>query len=423
MQTTTKQSDSKRKRRAPRGSQPRIRRDRPVADTVQCDLQPNGSSEEIQAGASVPASGVLELHPQGYGFLRKPAADYRPSPADVYVAQGLIEQLGLRPGSFVRGLARQQNSRASQLQEVHEIDGSPPESYGRLKNFASLTPINPHNWLQLETGRHPLTTRIIDLLAPLGMGQRALVVAPPRSGKTILLQQIGQAIGENYPEIKLFVLLIDERPEEVTDMRRCIPGEVLASSLDRTVENHVRLSRLVIERCKRLAESGHDVLLLVDSLTRMARAFNKWTCNSGRTMSGGLDIKALDIPKKLFASARAFEEGGSLTILATALIQTGSRMDDLIFEEFKGTGNSELVLDRQLADRRIWPAIDINRSGTRREELLLEADALQAATTLRRTLDRMSAVEGMQQLTTQLARYPSNRDFLRTIADRQARVA
>jgi transcription termination factor Rho len=255
------------------------------------------------------------------------------------------------------------------------------------------------------------------------MGQRALVVAPPRTGKTILLQQIGQAIGENYPEIKLFVLLIDERPEEVTDMRRSIPGEVLASSLDRTVENHVRLSRLVIERCKRLAESGHDVLLLIDSLTRMARAFNKGTGNSGRTMSGGVDIKALDIPKKLFASARAFEEGGSLSIVATALIQTGSRMDDLIFEEFKGTGNSELVLDRQLADRRIWPAIDINRSGTRREELLLEADALQATTMLRRTLDRMPTVESMQQLTAQLARYPSNREFLRTIADRQARVA
>jgi transcription termination factor Rho len=371
----------------------------------------------------VPASGVLELHPKGYGFLRDPAADYRPSPADIYVPKSLIEQLGLRPGNMLRGLAAQGGTgRGPQLKEVHDIDGCSAEAC-RPKDFASLTPINPESWLRLETGPEPLTTRVIDLLAPLGKGQRGLIVAPPRTGKTVLLQHIGQAIGANHPDVKLIVLLIDERPEEVTDMRRCMPGEVLASSLDRDVESHVRLSRLVIERCKRLAERGQDVLLLVDSLTRMSRAFNKWVGNTGRTMTGGLDIKALDIPKKLFATARAFEEGGSLTILATALIQTGSRMDDLIFEEFKGTGNLELVLDRQLADRRIWPAIDITRSGTRREELLLDAETLHAITTLRRTLDSVHHVEAMERLTTQLAKFESNRQFVEMITRQAARVA
>ena len=297
-----------------------------------------------------PRAGFWNLHPKGYGFLRDPDRDYRPSATDVYVAKSLIEQFGLRPGNAIRGVARQVGrGRGPQLQEVHDVDGCSAETRSDVKDFTSLTPINPESWLPLETGLEPLSTRVIDLLAPLGKGQRGLIVAPPRTGKTVLLQHIGQAIGANHPDVKLIVLLIDERPEEETDMRRYLPGEVLASSLDRDVESHVRLSRLAVEGCKRLVERGQDVLLLIDSLTRMSRAFNKWVGSTGRTMTGGLDIRALDIPKKLFATARAFEEGGSLTILATALIETGSRMDDLIFEEFKGTGNLELVLDRQLA--------------------------------------------------------------------------
>jgi transcription termination factor Rho len=292
----------------------------------------------------------------------------------------------------------------------------PPQDYVNVKSFDSLTPINPESWLRLETGSQPLSPRVMDLLTPLGKGQRALIVAPPRTGKTILLQQISQAISTNYPELKLIVLLIDERPEEVTDMRRCVNGEVVASSLDRDVESHVRLSQLVVERCKRLVEMGKDVFLLMDSITRMARAFNKWVGNTGRTMSGGVDIKALDIPKKLFATARVFEEGGSLTIVATALVDTGSRMDELIFQEFKGTGNMELVLDRKLADRRVWPSIDISQSGTRREEKLLDADTLHAVTMLRRTLSQMHHVDAMEQLTSKLAKFKSNREFINLIS-------
>ncbi|MEA1952349.1 MAG: transcription termination factor Rho, partial [Planctomycetota bacterium] len=279
-----------------------------------------------------------------------------------------------------------------------------------------LTPINPESWLQLETGPEPLTTRVMDLLTPLGKGQRALIVAPPRTGKTIMLQHISQAISANHPDVQLVVLLIDERPEEVTDMRRSVDGEVVASSLDREIESHVRLSQLVVERCKRLAEMGKDVFLLMDSITRMARAFNKWVGNTGRTMSGGVDVKALDIPKKLFATARLFEEGGSLTIVATALIDTGSRMDELIFQEFKGTGNMELVLDRKLADRRIWPSIDIAQSGTRREEKLLSPETLHAITMLRRTLSSMHHIDAMEQLTSKLAKFKSNQDFIDLIS-------
>jgi transcription termination factor Rho len=256
----------------------------------------------------------------------------------------------------------------------------------------------------------------MDLLTPLGKGQRALIVAPPRTGKTFLLQHISQAIATNYPDIKLMMLLVDERPEEVTDMRRAVRGDVLASSLDQEIESHVRLSQLAVERCRRLAEMGKDVFLLMDSITRMARAFNKWVGNTGRTMSGGVDVKALDIPKKLFATARLFEEGGSLTIVATALIDTGSRMDELIFQEFKGTGNMELVLDRKLADRRVWPSIDINQSGTRREEKLLPPETLHAVTMLRRTLSSMHHVDAMEQLTSKLAKFKSNRDFIDLIS-------
>jgi transcription termination factor Rho len=367
--------------------------------------------------ATEPASGVLELHPNGYGFLRDTKTNYQRERTDPFVPGTMIEKFGLREGVLINGLV-QQNRRQEgpRLKEIIDVDGMKPEDYTQVKNFDVLTPINPESWLELETGAQPLSPRVMDLLTPLGKGQRALIVAPPRTGKTILLQQISQAISTNYPGIKLFVLLVDERPEEVTDMRRNVNGEVIASSLDRDVESHVRLSQLVVERCKRLVEMGHDVFLLMDSITRMARAFNKWVGNTGRTMSGGVDIKALDIPKKLFATARVFEEGGSLTIVATALVDTGSRMDELIFQEFKGTGNMELVLDRKLADRRVWPAIDISQSGTRREEKLLDPDTLHAVTMLRRTLSSMHHVDAMEQLTSKLAKFKSNKEFINLIA-------
>lgn len=362
-------------------------------------------------------TGLLELHPNGYGFLRDPSNNYSRERSDPFVPGTMIEKFGLRPGVMIKGKVqparRQQGPR---LRELIDIDGFTPEEFTEIKSFDQLTPINPVSWYRLETGPEPLTTRVMDLLTPLGKGQRALIVAPPRSGKTIMLQHIANGIAENHPKSRLMVLLIDERPEEVTDMVRSVKGEVIASSLDEDIESHVRLSQLVIQRCKRLAEMGQDVFLLMDSITRLARAFNKWVGNTGRTMSGGVDIKAMDIPKKLFSSARAFEEGGSLTIVGTALVDTGSRMDELIFQEFKGTGNMELVLDRKLADRRVWPAIDISQSGTRREELLLNPDTLHAVTMLRRTLTSMHHVEAMEQLVKQLSRFKTNEEFIKLIS-------
>jgi transcription termination factor Rho len=370
-----------------------------------------------EVGPLEPGGGVLELHPNGYGFLRDPKNNYQRELTDPFVPGSMIEKFGLREGVCLHGMVqpgrRQQGPR---LREISDVDGMPPEEYKNVKAFDVLTPINPESWLKLEVGPEPLTTRVLDLLTPLGKGQRALVVAPPRTGKTILLQHISLGISTNYPDVKLIVLLIDERPEEVTDMVRAVKGEVVASSLDRDIESHVRLSQLVVERCKRLAEMGKDVVLLLDSITRLARAFNKWVGNTGRTMTGGVDIKAMDIPKKLFATARLFEEGGSLTIVGTALIDTGSRMDDLIFQEFKGTGNMELVLDRKLADRRVWPAIDISQSGTRREEKLLPPETLRAITMLRRTLSTMHHVDAMEQLTAKLAKFKSNQEFINLIS-------
>jgi transcription termination factor Rho len=356
------------------------------------------------------------MHPNGYGFLRSPATNFVRERTDPFVPGTMIEKYRLREGVLLHGMVqRQRGGQGPRLRELLDVDGMAPDDYTHVKDFDSLTPINPEQWLKLETGAEPITTRVMDLLTPLGKGQRALVVAPPRTGKTILMQQVSAAISRNYPEVVMIVLLIDERPEEVTDMRRNVNGEVFASSLDRDVESHVRLAQLTIERCRRLTEMGKDVFLLMDSITRLARAFNKWVGNTGRTMSGGVDIKAMDIPKKLFATARAFEEGGSLTIVGTALIDTGSRMDELIFQEFKGTGNMELVLDRKLSDRRVWPAMDIGQSGTRREEKLLPADTLHAATMLRRTLSSMHHVDAMEQLTTRLAKFKSNKEFLSLI--------
>ncbi len=378
-------------------------------DRQEYDGPDNGEELPLVAG-----SGVLEMHPNGYGFLRNPATNFTRERTDPFVPGTMIEKFRLREGVLLSGMVqRQRRGQGPRLKELLDVDGMAPEEYTKVKSFDDLTPINPEEWFQLETGQQPITTRVMDLLTPLGKGQRALIVAPPRTGKTIMIQQISNAITTNYPDVVMIVLLVDERPEEVTDMQRIIKGEVFASSLDRDVESHVRLSQLTVERCKRLTEMGRDVFLLLDSITRLARAFNKWVGNTGRTMSGGVDIKAMDIPKKLFATARAFEEGGSLTVVGTALIDTGSRMDDLIFQEFKGTGNMELVLDRKLADRRVWPAIDIEQSGTRREEKLLPPQTLHAATMLRRTLSTMHHVDAMEQLTTKLNKFKSNDEFVK----------
>lgn len=399
----------------PRGRKRNYNKNNNNGDYRRDDYQEDGDPLPL-----TPGSGVLEMHPNGYGFLRDPATNFTRERSDPFVPGTMIEKFGLREGLLLSGMVQHhRRGQGPRLRELFDVDGIAPEDYPAVKEFDELTPITPEEWLRLETGAEPLSTRVVDLLAPLGKGQRALIVAPPRTGKTVLMQHLSQAVSENHPEVAMMVLLVDERPEEVTDMRRSVRGEVFASSLDQDVESHVRLSQLTIERCKRLTEMGQDVFLLMDSITRLARAFNKWVGNTGRTMSGGVDIKAMDIPKKLFATARAFEEGGSLTIVGTALIDTGSRMDDLIFQEFKGTGNMELMLDRKLADRRIWPSIDIEQSGTRREEKLLPPEMLHAATMLRRTLSSMHHIDAMEQLTSKLSKFKSNAEFIHLIQGAQ----
>jgi transcription termination factor Rho len=364
-------------------------------------------------------SGVLELNPKGYGFLRDPARNFKASGTDVYVGSPFLSRFSLRQGVRLTGLFEARGGgEGPRLAELTEIEGRKPADYVGLNSFDERTPIDPHERIRLESGATPLEMRVMDLLTPIGKGQRGLIVAPPRTGKTILLQQIAAAVARNHPEIHLIVLLVDERPEEVTDMRRSVHGEVIASSSDHAVEEHIRLAQLTVDRAKRIAETGGQALILLDSLTRLARAYNKGS-NSGRTMSGGMDIKAMDVPKKLFGAARVFDEGGSLTVLATALIDTGSRMDELIFQEFKGTGNMELVLDRKMADRRLWPAIDIPQSGTRKEERLLDPLDLSRINLLRRTLAEMKPVEAMESLTRQMAKYPSNAAFLDKIGQYQ----
>jgi len=389
----------------------------------------NLEAEEFEPGEPIPMEpgyGLLEMHPNGYGFLRSPANNFARERTDPFVPGTMIERYGLREAVMIRGMIQRfRRGQGPRLREVFDVDGIVPDEYLETKSFDDLTPVNPSEHLKLEIEKSgPLSNRVVDLLTPLGKGQRALIVAPPRTGKTMLLQNISRGISANHPDLKLLVLLIDERPEEVTDMQRSIRGEVIASSLDRDVESHVRLSQLVIERCKRLAEAGNDVFLLLDSITRLARAFNKWVGdNRGNNaiMSGGINVKAMDIPKKLFATARSFEEGGSLTIVGTALIDTGSKMDEVIFQEFKGTGNMELVLDRKLADRRVWPAIDISQSGTRREELLLDEETLNAVVALRRTLTSMHHVDAMEQLTRQLQKYDNNKEFVSLISSSRDR--
>src|SRR6516162_316413 len=361
--------------------------------------------------------GVLELHPKGYGFLRNPARHYAAQSADPYVPAPMIQKLGLLEGLLLSGPAEpaRKGSSGPRLAMVEQIEGIEAKQFPRRK-FDDLTPIDPHEQIVLETGQEPLTTRVMDLLTPIGKGQRGLIVAPPRTGKTILLQHIAQAVTINHPEMHVIVLLVDERPEEVTEMKRTIKGEVIASSSDRDSVSHVRLAELVVERAKRLAEQGKEAFVLLDSLTRLARAYNKNVGTSGRTMSGGIDIRALDVPKRLFGCARSFEEGGSVTVLGTALIETGSRMDEVIFQEFKGTGNMELVLDRRLSDRRIFPAMDIAQSGTRKEERLLPPEVLKQVTLLRRTLMEMKPIQAMESLVKKLGETPSNAAFLEKIA-------
>jgi transcription termination factor Rho len=360
--------------------------------------------------------GVLELHPKGYGFLRDGANDYGARETDPFVSSSFVEKHHLREGIRIRGeIGPGIRGQGPRLLNLETIDSRSIEEYEKLKHFDTLTPINPFEQIRLETGPAPVTMRVMDLLTPIGKGQRALIVAPPRTGKTMLLQDIANSVSTNHPEVHLIVLLIDERPEEVTEMRRKVRGEVIASSMDRDVESHVRISQLIVERGKRLAEQGKDAFILLDSITRTARAFNKWVGNSGKTGTGGLDVKAMDIPRKMFGTARRFDEGGSLTVVATALIDTGSRMDEAIFQEFKGTGNMELVLSRDLADRRIWPSIDITKSGTRREEMLMPKEVLDGVIMLRRSLVSMSPVEAMEQLIKTLQKFPTNREFLERI--------
>jgi transcription termination factor Rho len=356
--------------------------------------------------------GVLELHTKGYGFLRSTARNFNPQPTDPYVGTPLIQKHGLREGLLLSGpVEPARKGSGPRLARVERIEGAPLEKYSRRK-FDDLTPIDPHEHIKLETGREPLTTRVMDLLTPIGKGQRGLIVAPPRTGKTVLLQHIAQAVSTNHPEMHLIMLLIDERPEEVTDIRRTVRGDVFYSSNDRDSTSHARIAELVVERGKRLAEQGKQVFVLLDSLTRLARAYNRNTRDSGRTMSGGIDVRAMEVPKRLFGTARVFEEGGSLTVMGTALIDTGSRMDEIIFQEFKGTGNMELVLDRRLADRRVFPAMDIAQSGTRKEERLLPPETLQRVTLLRRTLTQMKPTEAMELLVKKLGETPSNAAFL-----------
>jgi len=363
-------------------------------------------------------TGVLELHPKGYGFLRSSDNDYSARETDAFVSSSFVEKHQLREGIMLTGdIGPGTRGQGPRLLTINSIDGGSVEDYEKLKHFDTLTAINPFEQIKLETGPKPATMRVMDLLTPIGKGQRALIVAPPRTGKTMLLQDIANAVSVNHPEIHLIVLLIDERPEEVTEMRRTVKGEVIASSMDQDVESHVRISQLIIERGKRLAESGKDCFILLDSITRTARAFNKWIRGGrdSKIQTGGLDVRAMDIPRKMFGTARRFDEGGSLTVCATALIDTGSRMDDAIFQEFKGTGNMELVLSRDLAERRIWPALDISRSGTRREEKILDPDLLDGIIMLRRSLVSMSPTEAMDQLIRTLAKFDTNREFLQKI--------
>jgi transcription termination factor Rho len=358
--------------------------------------------------------GVLEVLPDGYGFLRSSDYNYLPSPDDIYVSPSQIKKFSLRTGDFVSGQVRppKEGERFFALLRVEAVNGLAPEGIRERTLFDNLVPVYPTKKINLESAPGEHSVRIMDMLAPIGKGQRGLIVSPPKSGKTILLQKIANSITRNHPEIKLIVLLIDERPEEVTDMERSVQGEVISSTFDEPPDRHVQVADMVIEKAKRMVEANEHVVILLDSITRLARAHNIVVPHSGRILSGGVDSNALHKPKRFFGAARNTEDGGSLTIIATALIDTGSRMDDVIFEEFKGTGNMELVLNRDLSDRRIFPAIDVNRSGTRREDLLLKEDDLAKIWILRKILSDFSPVEAMEFLLDKIRGTKNNKDFL-----------
>ncbi len=375
---------------------------------------------QIERGVTVRGSGTLEVLPDGYGFLRSVAHNYLASPEDIYVSPSQIRRLGLRTGLIVEGPIRLpvEGQDNFALMQVDLVNGIGPEDRIAPTTFEDLTPLHPNRRLILETTGDEISTRVIDMVTPIGRGQRGLIVSPPRAGKTILLQKIALSLIKNHPECYLIVLLIDERPEEVTDMARTVAGpncEVVASTFDEPSGEHIHVSDIALEKAKRLVEHGKDVVILLDSITRLARAHNTEAPSGGKLLSGGLDTNAMQKPKRFFGAARQTEEGGSLTILATALIDTGSRMDDVIFEEFKGTGNMELHLDRRLVDKRVWPAIDINRSGTRKEELLLHPAEVERMRVLRRVLADMHPTEAMELLTTRLRKTKSNAEFLMTM--------
>jgi transcription termination factor Rho len=358
-------------------------------------------------------SGYLEISEKGFGFLRSAQNHFQPKPSDIFVTPDTIKKNFLREGCQVTGPTQPPHRGTSpQLREVDSVNGMPFNDYTRSIRFENLTTIDPQEKFNLETTPELIETRIIDLVTPIGKGTRGLIVAPPRTGKTTILKQIANAVVANHPEVHVMVLLIDERPEEVTDFQRSVKAEVVASSNDQDLETHVRLSRFMIERCRRMVESGRDVFVLLDSITRVARAYNSVHGGSGRTMTGGVDARALEIPRKMFAAARKVEEGGSLTILATALVDTGSRMDELIFQEFKGTGNMELILDRKLSDRRLYPAIDIPKSGTRKEEKLFAGKHLEAIRKLRRTMVDLNPIEAMETLIGALKKHKTNDELL-----------
>jgi transcription termination factor Rho len=364
--------------------------------------------------------GTLEILPDGFGFLRSSEYHYLPCPDDIYVSPSQIRRFGLKTGATVAGQIRppKENERYFALLRVEAINGKDPNQVGAIVSFDDLTPLHPEKRLTLATGPDDISTRVVDMLAPIGMGQRGLIVSPPKAGKTILLKQLAKATITNHPDVYVIVLLIDERPEEVTDMEREVRAsncEVVSSTFDEPPSRHIQVSEMVIEKAKRMVEYGHDVVIFLDSITRLARAWNTEVPNSGKILSGGVDAHALQHPKRFFGAARNIEDGGSLTIVATALVDTGSKMDEVIFEEFKGTGNTELTLDRKLVERRIWPAIDVNRSSTRREELLIDADELERIWVLRRVLNDMNPVEAMELLTSRMRKTKTNEEFLMTM--------
>lgn len=369
--------------------------------------------------------GVLEVLPEGHGFLLSPENNYIQSPDDIYVAQSQIRRFRLRTGDIICGVCRppHDDERYFALVRIEAVNGEPAEKRREIPAFETFVPLFPEERFRLETVPDNLSARVMDLLTPIGKGQRGLIVAPPRTGKTILLQTIANSITRNHPEVKLIVLLIDERPEEVTDWDRKVHGEIVASTFDQSPERHARVAEIVLEKARRLVEYGHDVVILLDSLTRLARAHNSIVERSGRTLTGGIDASALQKPKRFFGAARNLEDAGSLTIIATALIDTGSRMDQVIFEEFKGTGNMEIHLDRTLADKRIFPAIDIHKSGTRKEELLIPPQDLNRIIVLRRVLATLSPVEAMQLMLERLAKTKTNADFLNSLQVESERAA